>query len=159
MASGPNTDEWEWTRGFFEELLRKGKWQLDGVYGLSLHHYAANLSRGKIADWEKSKGSALQFAPIDWYELLREGQRIETMIENHWRIMGEWDTEHRVKLIVDEWGPWYRSGSEATPLATIPRPGRLDRWPALHNRKPDERHVQRGRDRANARPRRGFGVR
>jgi alpha-N-arabinofuranosidase len=115
VASGPNTDEWEWTRGFFEELLRKGKWQLDGVYGLSLHHYAANLSRGKIADWEKSKGSALQFAPIDWYELLREGQRIETMIENHWRIMGEWDTEHRVKLIVDEWGPWYRSGSEATP--------------------------------------------
>ena len=115
VASGPNSDEWEWTRGFFEELLRKDKGQLDAVYGLSLHHYAWNLSRGKTSDWEQGKGNALQFAPVDWYELLREGQRIETLIENHWRIMGEWDAEHRVKLIVDEWGPWYRGGAEATP--------------------------------------------
>ena len=37
------------------------------------------------------------------------------MIESHWQAMGEFDKEHRVKLIVDEWGPWYRPGSEATP--------------------------------------------
>jgi alpha-L-arabinofuranosidase len=115
VASGPNSDEWSWTRGFFEELLRKGKEQLDSVYGLSLHHYAANLGRGKTAGWEESKGDALQFDPVDWYELLREGQRMETLIENHWRIMGEADSAHRVKLIVDEWGPWYRPASEATP--------------------------------------------
>jgi alpha-L-arabinofuranosidase len=29
--------------------------------------------------------------------------------------MGEFDREHSVKLIVDEWGPWYRPGNEATP--------------------------------------------
>jgi len=29
--------------------------------------------------------------------------------------MGEYDEQHRIKLIVDEWGPWYRPGSEATP--------------------------------------------
>jgi alpha-N-arabinofuranosidase len=29
--------------------------------------------------------------------------------------MGEQDTEHWVKLVVDEWGPWYKPGSEATP--------------------------------------------
>jgi len=29
--------------------------------------------------------------------------------------MGEFDRQHRVKLVVDEWGPWYRPGSEATP--------------------------------------------
>ena len=63
VASGPNSDEWSWTRGFFEELLRKGKEQLDSVYGLSLHHYAANLGRGKIAGWEESKGDALRFDP------------------------------------------------------------------------------------------------
>jgi alpha-L-arabinofuranosidase len=28
--------------------------------------------------------------------------------------MGEEDPQHRVKLVVDEWGPWYRPGSEAT---------------------------------------------
>jgi alpha-N-arabinofuranosidase len=37
------------------------------------------------------------------------------LIENHWRILGETDGANRVKLIVDEWGPWYRAGSEATP--------------------------------------------
>ncbi len=115
VASGPYSEESSWTRGFFEELLRKGADQLRSVYGLSLHHYAWNLSRGRTTDWDKGKGSALEFDPVDWYELLREGQRVETLIENHWRVMGEYDTEHHVKLVVDEWGPWYRPGSEATP--------------------------------------------
>ncbi len=115
IASGPNTGEWDWTRGFFEELLRKGHGQLNSVYGLSLHDYAWNLSRGRSKDWNEAKGNALQFDAVDWYELLREGQGIEELIEGHWRVMGEYDTEHRVKLIVDEWGPWYRPGSEATP--------------------------------------------
>jgi alpha-N-arabinofuranosidase len=115
IASGPNVDDWDWTSGFFEELLRKGKDQLRSVYGLSLHHYAWNLSRGRTDDWEQGKGSALQFDPVDWYELLREGDRMETLIDKHWQIMGELDTTHRVKFIVDEWGPWYHPGSEATP--------------------------------------------
>ena len=29
--------------------------------------------------------------------------------------MSEEDPEHSVKLVVDEWGPWYKPGSEATP--------------------------------------------
>jgi alpha-N-arabinofuranosidase len=29
--------------------------------------------------------------------------------------MGEIDREHLIKLVVDEWGPWYRPGSEMTP--------------------------------------------
>jgi alpha-N-arabinofuranosidase len=40
---------------------------------------------------------------------------MESLINGHWQIMGEQDTEHWVKLVVDEWGPWYRPGSEATP--------------------------------------------
>jgi alpha-L-arabinofuranosidase len=115
IASGPSSDDWDWTRGFFEELLRKGADQLNSVYGLSLHHYSSNLARGHTNDWEKSKGDALVFDPVDWYELLREGQRIEQLIENHWNIMSEFDRRQRVKLIVDEWGPWYRGGSELTP--------------------------------------------
>ncbi|MGB9435736.1 MAG: alpha-L-arabinofuranosidase C-terminal domain-containing protein, partial [Candidatus Acidiferrum sp.] len=115
VASGPNSGDWSWTRGFFEELVRKDPGQLDSVYGLSLHDYAWNLSRGRTDDWDQSKGDALAFEAIDWYELLREGQRIEELIEGHWRIMSEFDAQHRVKLVVDEWGPWYRAGSEATP--------------------------------------------
>jgi alpha-N-arabinofuranosidase len=115
IASGPGSEDLNWTRGFFEQLLRKGSGQLKSLYGFSLHHYAWNLSRGRTKDWDEGKGSALEFEPADWYELLREGQRIEDLMEGHWRIMGEFDERHQVKLIVDEWGPWYRPGSGATP--------------------------------------------
>jgi alpha-N-arabinofuranosidase len=115
IASGSSDSDWNWTRGFLEEMTRKGAGQLNAVYGMSLHHYSWNLSRGRTNDWEKGKGDALEFAPVDWYELLREGQSIEQMVEGHWRILGEFDAQHHVKLIVDEWGPWYRPGSEATP--------------------------------------------
>ena len=115
IASGPNGDDRLWTRGFLEEIVRKGAGQLRQVYGLSLHHYASNLSRGRSTDWEASKGDALNFEPVDWYELLREGDRIDGMIGAHWQVMEEFDRDHRVKLIVDEWGPWYKPGSEATP--------------------------------------------
>jgi alpha-N-arabinofuranosidase len=115
IASGPNGDDLTWTKGFLEEVLRKGKEQLNSVYGMGLHHYAWNLSRGKTNDWDKGKGDALQFDVTDWYELLREGQRLEPMIESHWQAMGEFDKDRHVKLVVDEWGPWYRPGSEATP--------------------------------------------
>src|SRR5580700_11243875 len=115
IASGPNDDSWEWTRSFFEEVVRKGKNQLRGIYGLALHYYAWNLSRGKTRNWVEGKGDALQFDSVDWYELLRQGDVMESLINGHWQIMGEQDTEHWVKLVVDEWGPWYRPGSEATP--------------------------------------------
>jgi len=115
IASGPNTDEWFWTREFLQEILRKGPGQLREIYGMALHHYAWNLSRGKTSDWEKGKGDALEFEPVDWYELLREGQRMEGLIEGHWQMLGEFDRERHIKLIVDEWGPWYRPGSAVTP--------------------------------------------
>ena len=115
VASGPNDEVRSWTRGFLEEIVRKGRGELRNIYGLALHHYAWNLSRGKTNDWEKGKGDAVQFDAVDWYELLREGYSIESMVEGHWQVMSEFDSEHHIKLVVDEWGPWYRPGSEATP--------------------------------------------
>jgi len=115
IASGPNTDDWTWTREFLTELGRKGPGQLRRIYGMALHHYAWNLSRGKTQNWEAGKGDALKFDDVDWYELLREGDRMEGLVTGHWQVLSEFDREHRVKLVVDEWGPWYRPGSEATP--------------------------------------------
>ncbi|MGA7029748.1 MAG: alpha-L-arabinofuranosidase C-terminal domain-containing protein, partial [Candidatus Acidiferrales bacterium] len=85
------------------------------VYGWALHHYAWNLSRGKTQDWVQGKGDALKFDAVDWYELLKQGDRMQSLIDGHWEIMGEFDHDHSVKLVVDEWGPWYRPGGEATP--------------------------------------------
>src|SRR6202522_4888587 len=115
IGSGPHVDDWSWTRGFFEEIAKKGRWQLRGIYGWALHHYAWNLSRGRTRDCVQGKGDALKFDSVDWYELLREGDRMEGLINGHWQVMGEEDPEHWVKLVVDEWGPWYKPGSEATP--------------------------------------------
>lgn len=114
IASGPNVDDWNWTRGFLEEIVKKGRFQLRSVFGMALHHYAWNLSRGATQDWLKGKGDALKFEAVDWYELLREGDRMEGLINGHWQVMGELDPEHRIKLVVDEWGPWYKPGGEAT---------------------------------------------
>jgi alpha-L-arabinofuranosidase len=114
IASGPNSDDWQWTRGFFEEIARKDKEQFSSIFGWALHYYAWNLSRGRTADWDAGKGDALNFDVQDWYEILREGNRLESLIEGHWQAMREFDSEHKVKLVVDEWGPWYRPGSQLT---------------------------------------------
>ena len=126
VASGPNEESWDWTRGFFEEIVRKGKQQIRSIFGWALHHYAWNLSRGKTNDWIKGKADALRFDAVDWYELLRDGDLMESYINGHWKIMGEFDPDHHVKLVVDEWGPWYKPGSELTPenqLEQFPRSG------------------------------------
>jgi alpha-N-arabinofuranosidase len=114
VASGPNDDNWDWTRGFLEEIVRKGPREVMGIYGLALHYYAWNLSRGKTRDWDKGKGDAINFDVTDWYELLQQGDVMESLINGHWQVMGEFDREHHIKLVVDEWGPWYRPGSELT---------------------------------------------
>ena len=85
------------------------------IFGLALHYYAWNLSRGRTTNWFEGKGDALKFDVVDWYELLRQGDVMESLINGHWLVMGEFDREHSIKLVVDEWGPWYRPGSEATP--------------------------------------------
>ncbi|MGP8174364.1 MAG: alpha-N-arabinofuranosidase [Terracidiphilus sp.] len=116
VASGPNSGEQAWTRGFFNKLCHGQPGQdMHGVWGLSVHHYAWNLSRGKTQDWNAGKGDALKFDPIDWYELCKESGRIENVILDHWTALGEFDMEHKVKLVVDEYGPWYRPGTENAP--------------------------------------------
>lgn len=113
VASGPNSDEQSWTRGFFNKLLHgQPSHDMHGVWGLSVHHYATNLSRGKTTDWKQEKGDALQFDPIDWYELCKETDRIEDVILDHWTALGEFDLDRKVKLVVDEYGPWYKPGTE-----------------------------------------------
>ncbi len=114
IASGPNDDNYQWTSGFFEAMAKHDP-RFHSVYGWALHYYTWNMSRGKTKDWVQGKGDALNFDVTDWYELMREGQKMEGLIESHWQVMGQTDHEHHVKLVVDEWGPWYRPGSEATP--------------------------------------------
>ena len=115
IGSGPNGGDLGWTRRFFTKLLEKGEGQLNRLWGWGLHHYSWNTSRGATTDWFKGKGDALAFSNDEWYELLNEGDKMEDLITGHWAVMGELDRRHRVKLVVDEWGSWYREGSEVHP--------------------------------------------
>ncbi len=102
VASGPSDDGWDWTRQFLEEIVRKGPGQLRSIYGLALHYYTWNLSRGRTNDWDKGKGDAVKFDVVDWYELLRQGNVMDSLIDGHWKVMGEFDRQHEIKLVIDE---------------------------------------------------------
>jgi hypothetical protein len=112
IGSGPYGGDLGWTRRFFTKLLEKGERQLNRLWGWGLHHYSWNTSRGATTDWYEGKGDAVQFSSDEWYELLNEADRLDGLIAGHWAVMGELDRRHRVKLVVDEWGAWYRDGSE-----------------------------------------------
>jgi alpha-N-arabinofuranosidase len=102
VASGPGAamddPQVEWTRGFFERLLAKGKGMLDRLYGLSMHYYC----------WTAGKGQSVDFTVDDWYQLLWQADVMDSLVAKHWSAMGEYDPQHKVKLVVDEWGAWHR---------------------------------------------------
>lgn len=110
VAAGPNGGDLDWTRRFFTKLNERRA--LGSMWGWALHHYSWNVSGGRTTDWRQGKGDAVNYSDEEWYELLRESDRMDSMIADHWNVMGEIDRTHRVKLVVDEWGAWYKPGSE-----------------------------------------------
>ncbi|RRA47175.1 alpha-N-arabinofuranosidase [Acidipila sp. EB88] len=93
IASGPNQDDVEWTQGFFENVF--GKRKIKAPFGWSLHYYT-------------DLPEALAFKAGDVYPGYSLADRMEKIMNDHWTAMGVHDREHQVKLIVDEYGPWYR---------------------------------------------------
>lgn len=100
VAAGPNGNDLDWTRRFL------AKW-LDGARA-PLHAFAAHYYCG-------TTGHALEFSVDQWYEMLHKGNYMETLVRDQWAAMGEFDREHRVKLIIDEWGAWHPEGTGIHP--------------------------------------------
>jgi alpha-L-arabinofuranosidase len=111
IGSGPNGGDLAWSRRFFARMAERGGF--GRLWGWGLHHYSWNVSSGRTSDWRQGKGDALNYSVEEWYELLNEADRMESLITDHWAVMGEFDRQHRVKLAVDEWGAWYKPGTEA----------------------------------------------
>ena len=105
VASGPNVADYAWTQSFFQKLTEKGKGPLKNVFGTALHYYCGTTGNGQSTDFEEA----------GWYELLHKASYMEELILNHWAIMGEVDTQHRVKLVVDEWGAWHHTDPSISP--------------------------------------------
>ena len=77
-------------------MERAGRY-LDAI---TLHHYTVPYA------WDK-KGSATDFDADEYYLTLRNAAYMDTLIRGHLAIMDKYDHEHRVGLIVDEWGTWF----------------------------------------------------
>jgi len=97
IAAGPNGNDRDWTRRFF------AKWR-DGqhaaIQGWAPHYYCGTT------------GHALEFNQDQWYEQLHKANKMETLIKDQWVALGEVDTKHAVKLVIDEWGSWHPEGTE-----------------------------------------------
>ena len=93
IASGPNADDYRWTDTVMEIAGR----YMDGI---ALHYYTVPGA------WQK-KGSATEFTEEEYYTTIRKALRMEELVEKHSQVMDRRDPEHRVGLVVDEWGTWY----------------------------------------------------
>jgi alpha-N-arabinofuranosidase len=116
IGSGPNDDNRAWTRRFFE---RAGGAGIGKLWGWGAHHYSWNVSGGRTRDWYEGKGDAVRFGAEQYYELLRAGEETESLINSQWGVMAEMDPQHRVKLVLDEWGSWHQPGTEPFPEALL----------------------------------------
>jgi alpha-N-arabinofuranosidase len=94
VGSGPNQDDVDWTTRFFENIFTPGR-EIKPPFGWSMHYYT-------------DLPEALKFTPDDVYPGYELADRMEKIMLDHWTAMGVYDRDHKVKLVVDEYGPWYR---------------------------------------------------
>ena len=100
IACGPNGDDYEWTDVVMKNCFKAPSNVHGFMDGLSLHYYTVPF------DWEH-KGSACEFDEEAWYQTLKKTLYMEDLITHHTAIMDKYDKEHKVGLVVDEWGTWY----------------------------------------------------
>jgi alpha-N-arabinofuranosidase len=105
IGSGPNGGDLGWTRRFFSKLTEKGMGQLNKLYGWGLHYYCGTTGRGVANQYDEN----------EWYDLLARSDRMDSLIRDHWTVMGEIDRNHQVKLAVDEWGAWHNQDADMPP--------------------------------------------
>jgi len=106
VAAGPRGHSADmdlgWTEGFFGGM----QGHRSRVDGFALHYYT---------DFRQTPEDGARFDEKGWYAVLHKGVRVDAIIEDHWRLMGQYDPEHHTRFVIDEWGNWYRGGTELGP--------------------------------------------
>ena len=93
IACGTSGEDREWT-----DVVMKIAGRF--MHAITLHHYTFP------GGW-RDKGSATEFTDDFYYQTLRKCLRMDRLLCDHLQIMHRHDPEHRVALIVDEWGTWH----------------------------------------------------
>lgn len=101
VACGPNGNNLDWTRRFFESL-KASPFQslLRTPSGFAMHFYS------------NGKAPATQFTPELMAEQLSSFARLEKAIGEERELMDKYDPNRRIGLMVDEWGVWDRIAKE-----------------------------------------------
>jgi len=93
-----------WTTALYESMQGgRGRARLSG---LSMHFYT---------DFRPTSVSSAESTPQQWYAVLKEGLRIETAILDNWAVMAKYDSSHRTRFVIDEWGVWYSRSPRIAP--------------------------------------------
>lgn len=95
VACGPNGDDYHWTDILLQNV---NEWHTNAI---SLHYYTV-----PSGNWNK-KGSATDFTDEEYYATVASALYIEEIINRHAEIMNYHDNNHKIDLVVDEWGCWY----------------------------------------------------
>jgi Alpha-L-arabinofuranosidase len=94
IACGASDNDYNWT----DVLMKNAGRFMDAI---TLHHYTI-----PTGVWQE-KGSATEFDAPMYYQTLKATLAMDEMVQNHLEVMNRYDKEHRVGLIIDEWGTWY----------------------------------------------------
>lgn len=93
IASGANSADYHWTEVLMKNIPK------NLIEGVALHHYS-------VIDWNK-KGPTRGFTEEQYFATMKSALFMEELINKHTAIMEKYDPEHKVALVVDEWGGWY----------------------------------------------------
>lgn len=94
IACGPNGNNYHWTK----QVMDKVKYHANG---LALHYYTV-----PTGNWDH-KGSATEFDEAEYDSTISKTYEMELLVSNHIKMMDSVKPDHKVKLVIDEWGTWF----------------------------------------------------
>lgn len=94
IACGPNGNNYHWTK----QVMDKVKYHANG---LALHYYTV-----PTGNWDH-KGSATEFDEAEYDSTISKAYEMELLVTNHIKMMDSVKPDHKVKLVIDEWGTWF----------------------------------------------------
>jgi len=101
VASGGTDADYDWTETVLDRLCRNPHNDVRSlIEGYSFHYYT--FARG----WD-DKTSATRFGEAEWFDTMDKTWIMQERLENHIRLMDEYDPQNRIGLVADEWGNWF----------------------------------------------------
>jgi alpha-N-arabinofuranosidase len=97
VACGPDTADYDWT----DKIMANIKKDMSAI---SLHCYS----------WFSEK-RACELSLENCISLIAKSRNMEKLIKGHKEIMAKYDPDHKVKIVVDEWGTWYKTEEGTNP--------------------------------------------